>query len=176
MPDAGARAEVYAERKQEMVVELIEAGEFARLPGRAALRARREGRGAPAGGGVVVEERRADARADPRLDDSDRACATSSTADLSGRDVAHGKPDPEIFLAAGEALGLPPARVLRGRGRRRRHRGRQVGRHGGAGVARADDAELLAAAGADLVVTTLDDVDLDLLAEGRLAVRSARSG
>ena len=44
------------------------------------------------------------------------------------------------------------------------------------GVARADDAGLLAAAGADLVVTTLDDVDLDLLAEGRLAVRSARSG
>ena len=41
------------------------------------------------------------------------------------------------------------------------------------GVARADDAELLAAADADLVVTTLDDVDLEGLAESRLAVRPA---
>ena len=37
------------------------------------------------------------------------------------------------------------------------------------GIARADDAELLAAAGADIVVTTLDDVDMAALAEGRLA-------
>jgi beta-phosphoglucomutase len=37
------------------------------------------------------------------------------------------------------------------------------------GLARAEDADILAAAGADLVVTTLDDVDLDGLSEGRLA-------
>jgi hypothetical protein len=43
-------------------------------------------------------------------------------------------------------------------------------------VARADDAELLTAAGADLVVTKLDDVDLDRLAEGRLVIRSPRGG
>jgi beta-phosphoglucomutase len=36
------------------------------------------------------------------------------------------------------------------------------------GIARADDAELLAAAHADIVVTTLDDVDLGALADGRL--------
>jgi beta-phosphoglucomutase-like phosphatase (HAD superfamily) len=35
-------------------------------------------------------------------------------------------------------------------------------------VARGDDAELLIAAGADLVVGTLDDVDLAALAQGRL--------
>jgi beta-phosphoglucomutase-like phosphatase (HAD superfamily) len=40
------------------------------------------------------------------------------------------------------------------------------------GVARLDDEELLRRAGADLVVTTLDDVDLDALAEGRLGQRS----
>jgi beta-phosphoglucomutase len=39
------------------------------------------------------------------------------------------------------------------------------------GVARGDDVELLTDAGADLVVTTLDDVALDRLAEGRLAMR-----
>jgi beta-phosphoglucomutase len=37
------------------------------------------------------------------------------------------------------------------------------------GLARADDTELLAAAGADLVVTTLEDVDLAALSDGRLA-------
>ena len=42
------------------------------------------------------------------------------------------------------------------------------------GVARADDAELLAEADADLVVTTLDDVDLDALADGRLAGKEAK--
>ena len=41
------------------------------------------------------------------------------------------------------------------------------------GVARADDAGLLAAADADLVVTTLDDVDTAALSEGRLAARKA---
>jgi hypothetical protein len=37
-------------------------------------------------------------------------------------------------------------------------------------VARAGDADLLAAAGADVVVTSLDDVDVAALVEGRLAL------
>jgi beta-phosphoglucomutase len=41
------------------------------------------------------------------------------------------------------------------------------------GIARADDADLLAAAGADIVVTTLDDVDRAALADGRLATTGA---
>ena len=40
-------------------------------------------------------------------------------------------------------------------------------------VARGDDAEALAAAGADLVVATLDDVDLDGLRERTLRRKSA---
>jgi hypothetical protein len=39
------------------------------------------------------------------------------------------------------------------------------------GIARVDDAELLAAAHADIVVTSLDDVDLGAVANGRLAVK-----
>ena len=39
------------------------------------------------------------------------------------------------------------------------------------GIARADDAGLLTAAGADIVVTTLDGIDTAALAEGRLATR-----
>ena len=41
------------------------------------------------------------------------------------------------------------------------------------GIARADDAELVAAAHADIVVTTLDGVDLSGLANGRLAAKKA---
>ena len=44
------------------------------------------------------------------------------------------------------------------------------------GIARADDAELLTAAGADLVVTTLDDVDLDALADRKLVTRPGTPG
>ena len=39
------------------------------------------------------------------------------------------------------------------------------------GISRADDADLLAAAGADLVVTSLDDVDKDGLTKGELTTR-----
>jgi beta-phosphoglucomutase len=39
------------------------------------------------------------------------------------------------------------------------------------GISRADDADLLAAAGADLVVTSLDDVDRDALIRGELTTR-----
>jgi beta-phosphoglucomutase len=39
------------------------------------------------------------------------------------------------------------------------------------GISRADDADLLAAADADLVVTSLDDVDRDALTRGELTTR-----
>ena len=41
------------------------------------------------------------------------------------------------------------------------------------GIARVDDAELLAAAHADIVVTSLDEVDLAALRDGRLASKRA---
>jgi beta-phosphoglucomutase len=41
------------------------------------------------------------------------------------------------------------------------------------GLARAHDEELLATAEPDVLVTSLDDVDLEALAEGRLAQRGA---
>jgi hypothetical protein len=46
---------------------------------------------------------------------------------------------------------------------------------GAIGISRADDAALLAGAQADIVVTTLDDVDLDALAHGRLATKNPRT-
>jgi methionine salvage enolase-phosphatase E1 len=92
-------------------------------------------------------------------------------ADVSGRDFAHGKPDPEIFLTAAHELAVEPrhAMVLEDA-----VAGVQAAKAGGMaaiGVARADDAQFLTAAGADIVVTTLDDVDTAALGAGRLTTR-----
>ena len=92
-------------------------------------------------------------------------------ADVSGRDFAHGKPNPEIFLTAAHELGVEPRHAIADASA-----GIQAAKAGGMaaiGVALAGDAGLLAAAGADLVVTTLHDVDTTALSEGRLATRKA---
>ena len=175
VPDSGERATVYAARKQERVLELIRAGEFE--PFQDALRfvlavTRRGLRTAAASSsknaGLMLEQIRVDA--------SGRRLSDVFAADLSGRDYARGKPDPEIFLAAAEALGLAPGECFVVEDAVAGIEAARAGGMASLGVARADDADLLAAAGADLVVTTLDDVDLDRLAEGRLAIRSGSSG
>jgi beta-phosphoglucomutase-like phosphatase (HAD superfamily) len=97
-------------------------------------------------------------------------------ADVSGRDFAHGKPHPEMFLTAAHELGVEPhqATVLEDAAA-----GVEAAKAGGMaaiGIARADDADLLAAAGADIVVTTLDDVDTAALVDGRLQARKSHTG
>jgi beta-phosphoglucomutase-like phosphatase (HAD superfamily) len=92
-------------------------------------------------------------------------------ADISGRDLARGKPDPEIFLTASDELALPPRACFVVEDAVAGIEAARAGRMAALGVARRDDAEMLRAAGADLVVTTLDDVALDRLAEDELAIR-----
>jgi beta-phosphoglucomutase-like phosphatase (HAD superfamily) len=92
-------------------------------------------------------------------------------ADLSGRDFAHGKPDPEIFLASARELGVAPEDAIVMEDAAAGVQAAKAGGMGAIGIARADDAELLAAARADIVVTSLDDVDLAALADRRLATK-----
>lgn len=89
-------------------------------------------------------------------------------ANLCGHEVAHGKPDPEIFRLAADALAITPAccLVVEDAGV-----GIAAGRAGGMrtlGIARHGDAALLLAAQAELVVTNLLQVDVIQLREGRL--------
>ena len=92
-------------------------------------------------------------------------------ADLSGRDFAHGKPDPEIFLASARELGVAPEDAIVMEDAAAGVQAAKAGGMGAIGIARVDDAELLAAAHADIVVTSLDDVDLAALADRRLATK-----
>ena len=57
---------------------------------------------------------------------------------VAAEDVTHGKPHPEVFLAAAARLGVAPRALRRGRGRAARHRGRPPRRH--ADHRRPDDA------------------------------------
>jgi len=185
VPDAGRRVAEYAQRKQEMVVRLIEAGDFTAYPD--ALRFVIAVKDA----GALIADASSSKNAELflrkiRLDTFAQEQGISSPsvrpgltlldyfdADVSGRDFAHGKPDPEIFLTAARELGVEPrdAMVLEDASA-----GVEAAKAGGMtaiGIARAGGAGLLAAAGADLVVTTLDDVDTAALAGGRLVTRKA---
>ena len=93
-------------------------------------------------------------------------------ADVSGRDFAHGKPDPEIFLAAAAELGAPPQRCFVIEDAVSGIQAAKAGGIAALGVARAGDAEMLAGADADVVVTSLDDVDVTRLVDGALATRT----
>jgi beta-phosphoglucomutase-like phosphatase (HAD superfamily) len=90
-------------------------------------------------------------------------------ADVSGRDFAQGKPDPEIFLTAASELGVPPTGCFVIEDAVSGIQAAKAGGMAALGVARAVEADVLAAAQADLVVTCLDHVELSALSGGRLA-------
>ena len=94
-------------------------------------------------------------------------------ADVSGRDFARGKPDPEIFLTAAHEPGVEPRHAIVVADASAGIQAATAGGMAATGVPRAGDAGLLAAAGADLGVTTLDDAGTTALSEGRLATRKA---
>lgn len=87
-------------------------------------------------------------------------------ANVNGIDVPRGKPDPAIFLAAAAALGLPPAECVVIEDA---PAGVQAARAGGmacVAVARLGDSDALRSAGAEWVVTSLDDLSApDLLTD-----------
>jgi HAD superfamily hydrolase (TIGR01509 family) len=169
LPDLDARAAEYAELKQRRVTELIEAGEFTpfpdALPFVRALRA--------VGLRLAVASSSKNAAgllrriaAGPR-----RTLLDCFDADTSGRPLAHGKPHPEIFLAAAEALGEQPAGCFVVEDAIAGVQAAKAAGMAALGLARSGETEELAGAGADLVVRTLDDVDIDGLRAGRLAER-----
>jgi beta-phosphoglucomutase-like phosphatase (HAD superfamily) len=175
----------YAERKQAMVVRLIEAGDFTAYPDALRfiievkdLRLRVAAASSSKNANLFLRQIRLDTFAEQE-GISSKTLRPGVTlldyfdANVSGRDFAHGKPDPEMFLTAAHELRVEPGDAIVMEDAAAGVQAAKAGGMGGIGIARRDDAELLAAAGADIVVTTLDDVDMAALAEGRLAVVTA---
>lgn len=181
-PGAPARAETYAQRKQATVVRLIRAGEFTAYPDalRFIITLKHRGLRVAAASSsknaqLFLRQIRLDEFADAEgiVSDVVRPGLTLSEifdVDVSGRDFARGKPDPEMFLTAAAELGVAPGAAIVVEDAPAGVTAARAGGMGSIGIARSDDADLLAAAGAEIVVTTLNDVDLDALAHGRLAV------
>jgi len=186
VPDAERRAQEYGDRKQEMIVDLIEAKEFKEYPD--ALRfvlAVKEA-------GILIAAASSSKNAGAflrlvRLDEFAEREGLSYDfitpgytlldildADVSGRDFEQGKPHPEIFLTAAQELGVSTDEAFVIEDAVNGVQAAKAGEMQALGLARADDEEALAEAGADLVVTSLDDVSLDALSEGRLEGVSVR--
>jgi beta-phosphoglucomutase-like phosphatase (HAD superfamily) len=184
VPDPQARVDTYAERKQEMVVKLIEAGKFSAYPDalRFLLAVKDRGIAVAAASssknaGLFLRQIRLDAFATQEGLDYDwikpgLTLLSAFDVDISGRHFARGKPHPEIFLTAAEELGVEPQAAFVIEDAVSGVQAAKAGGFAALGVARHDDEELLHGADADIVVATLDDVDLAGLAEGRLGRRA----
>lgn len=180
IPNAEQRAVEYAERKQKQVVALIEAGAF--LAFSDALRFMLAVKAA----GIKVAAASSSKNAELflkqiRLDTFAAEQGLSYDfippgltlidffdANVAGRDFPQGKPHPMIFLTAAAELGMEPQDCFVVEDATSGVQAAKAGNLAALGVARLDDQALLQEAGADLVVTTLDDVALDALAAGRL--------
>jgi beta-phosphoglucomutase-like phosphatase (HAD superfamily) len=76
-----------------------------------------------------------------------------------------------MFLTAARELGAAPEAAIVMEDAAAGVMAAKAGGMGAIGIARANDADLLSAARADIVVTTLDQVDLTALSDGRLATK-----
>lgn len=170
VPDAAAQAGAYAARKQHLLEELIAAGAFAAFPDAVRLAQALHARGLKLAAASSSRNASAMLRL-VRLADG-TALAGLFDADLSGREVAHGKPAPDIFLAAAAALGVAPARCVVVEDAPAGIAAARAGGMPALGIARLHDAASLQAAGAGLVVGDLGEVDIDALAAGTLRRRA----
>src|SRR5499427_6561194 len=173
----------YAQRKQEMVVRLIEAGDFTAYPDalRLIIAVKDAGLRVAAASSsknakLFLREIRLDSFADEHGISSPSlrpglTLLDFFEADVSGRDFAHGKPHPEMFLTAARELGATPEAAIVMEDATAGVAAAKAGAMAAIGIARAHDADLLSAAGADIVVTSLDQVDLSALLDGRLATK-----
>jgi alpha,alpha-trehalase len=183
--DIDARVEQYAAGKQEYVVKLIEQGRFMAFPDALRFILAVKGMGIRVAAAsssknakLFLERIRLDTfAAEQRLDygfiHDGMTLQELFDADISGRDFPKGKPDPTIFLTAAQELGVRPADCFVVEDATSGVQAAKAGNMAALGVARLGDEQLLLEAGADLVVTTLDDVSLRALAEGRLEERRA---
>jgi len=186
VPDAQARVEAYAQRKQHLVTELIRAGEFSAYPDalRFILAVKDSGimvsaASSSKNAGLFLEQIRLDtfvAEQGLHYPGVTRGLTLLVLFDvnLSGRDFEHGKPHPMMFLAVAEELRVAPEDCFVVEDAASGIQAAKAGGMTALGVARVGDEVALQEAGADLVVTSLDDVSVEALHAAALTPASAR--
>jgi beta-phosphoglucomutase len=170
VPDAGRQAVAYAERKQKRLEELIHAGSVAAFPDALRFVQAIGALGWPMA--VASSSKNANQMMQPIHLASGRSLLDVFSANVCGRDLRQGKPNPEIFLLAAAELRIAPEHCFVVEDAPAGIEAARAGRMTALGVARLGDAALLWAAGADLVVTSLDEIAIDELIDGRLRRRS----
>lgn len=173
VPDIDRRVQEYGEHKQEMIVRLIDAGRFSAYDD--AVRFVLAVRDA----GIPVAAASSSKNAKMFLERIDLSrfggsgnLHTVFDVDVSGRDFAQGKPHPEIFLTAASELGVDPGDAFVAEDATNGIQAAKAGGFSALGVARADDVDALAGEGADVVVTSMDDIDLAGLEKGQLTTKA----
>jgi len=167
--DAAARAPEYARKKQALIDLLIARGSFEAFPD-----AVRFADGLHAAGlrlALASSSKNAAAMLRRLSLPDGRPLLSIFDADLSGTDVPRGKPDPALFLLAAKALKVPPAQCVVVEDASAGIAAARAGGMASVGIARLGDEAMLQAAGADLVVTDLDQVDTAAVPEGILRTR-----
>ena len=170
VPDAAARAPEYAVTKQALIDRLIAEGSFEAFPDAVRLAV------ALRAAGLKLALASSSKNVKPmlrRLTTPDGSTLLSAfDADLSGTDVPRGKPDPALFLLAAKALDIPPPHCLVVEDAPSGVAAARAGGMAALGIARLHDEALLHAASADLVVTSLDQVDTAAVPDGILRTLS----
>ncbi|MGI9146433.1 MAG: HAD family hydrolase [Chloroflexota bacterium] len=166
MPRSAQFATTLAARKQDLLDVLIRRGEFQAFEdGLRLVRALRL-RGVRLG--VASSSKNADRFMRGVPLDSGETLRDAFDANVCGRDLPRGKPHPDIFLLAAQELRVAPERCVVVEDATSGIRAAAAAGMRGLGVARLDDAMLLETAGAELVVTNLDQVGVDALVRGHL--------
>lgn len=156
-PD-GSRCALLCEEKQKMIVRLIDEGAFRAYDDalRFLLKAKERGALLAAASSSKNANRM---MSKVRLDAVSSSLLDVFDANVCGREFRRGKPHPQIFLTAARALDLSPEHCVVVEDAPSGVRAAKAARMKCIGVARMNDEELLKAAGADWVVTSLNDID-----------------
>ncbi len=173
VPDIDRRVQEYGEHKQEMIVRLIDEGKFSAYDDavRFVLAVKQAGIPVAAASSSKNARRFLEQIDLTRFGGSGNLHAAFDV-DVSGRDFAQGKPDPEIFLTAASELGVDAADAFVAEDATNGIQAAKAGGFGALGVSRADDVDALAAEGADVVVTSMDEIDLAGLEKGQLTTKA----
>ncbi len=159
-------AEPYAQAKQQRIVDLIAAGRFAAFPDALRFLAAAKARGLRLA--AASSSRNANLMLAQLTLPSGTPLLDAFDANLSGREMRHGKPDPEIFLTAAAELAIVPTACLVVEDAPAGIRAARAGGMAALGIARTGSADELTEAGADLVLPSLDALALEDLPAGRL--------